>query len=180
MNEKQIKGISKFLSYVLRHNPQEINLSLDANGWASVNELIEKARIKNIEITIDELEVIVSQNDKQRFTFNDEHTKIRASQGHSINIELDLKTTEPPEYLYHGTVTKFINAIKSEGLKKMSRQHVHLSMDRTTAEKVGSRIGIPVILSIRSGAMHRDGFPFFISDNGVWLTDSVPNLYIEF
>lgn len=180
MNEKQLKEKSKFLSLVLRHSPQTIGISIDKNGWTSVEELLAKAAKRKVFISPVELAVIVSENDKQRFSFNDDQTMIRANQGHSINIDLNLTATVPPEYLYHGTVSKFINSIKSDGLKKMSRQHVHLSKDKATAEKVGSRRGIPVILSVRSGAMHRDGYSFFQSDNGVWLTDTVPTHYIDF
>ena len=180
MNEKQLKEKSKFLSLVLRHSPQTIGINIDQNGWTNVTELLTKAAKRKMFITAEELEAIVRENDKQRFSFNDDHTMIRANQGHSINIDLNLTATVPPEYLYHGTVSKFINSIKSDGLKKMSRQHVHLSTDKATAEKVGSRRGIPVILSIRSGTMQRDGYSFFQSDNGVWLTDGVPADYIDF
>lgn len=180
MNEKQLKEKSKFLSLVLRHNPQTIGINIDQNGWTNVAELLTKAVKRKMFISAEELETIVRENDKKRFSFNDDHTMIRANQGHSINIDLNLSATAPPEYLYHGTVSKFIQSIKSEGLKKMSRQHVHLSNDRATAEKVGSRRGIPVILSIRSGAMQQDGYSFFQSDNGVWLTDNVPVDYIDF
>lgn len=180
MNEKQLKEKSKFLSLVLRHSPQTIGIHIDQNGWTNVAELLTNAAKQKMFISVEELETIVRENDKKRFSFNDDHTMIRANQGHSINIDLNLSATAPPEYLYHGTVSKFIQSIKSEGLKKMSRQHVHLSNDRATAEKVGSRRGIPVILSIRSGAMQQDGYSFFQSDNGVWLTDNVPVDYIDF
>jgi len=180
MNEKETKSISKFLSLVLRHSPETINLKLDENGWADVEELISKCSQKGNKLDFELLDYVVESNDKKRFAFNENKTKIRASQGHSISVELNLAETEPLEYLYHGTVAKFMESIQKEGLKKMSRQHVHLSKDKETAIKVGSRRGTPQILTVRSGAMHRDGFKFYLSDNNVWLTDEVPAKYIDF
>lgn len=182
MNEKTAKNISKFLSLVLRHSPETIELKLDENGWADVDELIEKCNKKESqnEMTAELLDYVVKNNDKKRFAFNEDKTKIRASQGHSISVELNLNEAEPSEFLYHGTVDKFLENIKKEGLQKMSRQHVHLSKDRETAIKVGSRRGAPQILTIRSGEMFRDGFKFYLSENNVWLTDEVPAKYIEF
>ncbi|WP_090100256.1 RNA 2'-phosphotransferase [Chitinophaga sp. CF118] len=177
MDEKHKKNISKFLSLILRHSPETIHLQLDPNGWADVDELIQKSSLR---FTSEELEEVVETNDKQRFAFNADHTRIRASQGHSIDINLDLQPQQPPEFLYHGTVAKFLASIQKEGLQKMSRQHLHLSHDRQTAEKVGSRRGSPVILNIKSGQMHRDGILFYLSDNGVWLTDQVSPQYIDF
>lgn len=180
MNEKTAKNISKFLSLVLRHSPETINLKLDENGWADVEELIAKCSKNGNTLDSELLDYVVENNDKKRFAFNEDKTKIRASQGHSISVELNLNEAEPSEFLYHGTVGKFMESIKREGLQKMSRQHVHLSQDRETAIKVGGRRGTPQILSVRSGAMHRDGFKFYLSENNVWLTDAVPAKYIEF
>lgn len=180
MDDKQIKNISKFLSLILRHSPETIGLQLDENGWADVTELITKAAAHRQVFDMATLEMVVAGNDKQRFAFNEDHTRIRANQGHSINVELNLVAQEPPEVLYHGTVAKFLQNIQQEGLLKMSRQHVHLSKERATAEKVGSRRGVPVILTVRSGQMFRDGISFYLSENGVWLTDAVPARYIEF
>ncbi|WP_456313449.1 RNA 2'-phosphotransferase [Pseudomonas shirazensis] len=182
MNEKTAKSVSKFLSLVLRHSPVTIELKLDENGWADVEELIEKCNKKGSQnqMTAELLDYVVENNDKKRFAFNEDKTKIRASQGHSISVELDLNETEPSEYLYHGTVAKFLENIKKEGLQKMSRQHVHLSKDRETAIKVGSRRGVAQILTVRSGEMFNDGFKFYLSENNVWLTDEVPPKYIEF
>jgi putative RNA 2'-phosphotransferase len=180
MNEKEKKGIGKFLSLVLRHNPGKIQLELDKNGWADVNELIEKCAKKGIQFTLEELEEIVETNDKKRYSFNEDKTSIRANQGHSIEVDVELTLTTPPEFLYHGTVDKFMDSIRTSGLQKMLRQHVHLSKDLETAIKVGSRRGKPVILTVRSGDMFRAGFPFFLSENQVWLTDAVPPTYIEF
>jgi putative RNA 2'-phosphotransferase len=179
MTEKQIKGISKFLSYILRHNPQSIGLKLDKEGWADVNELMEKSKTDYNTLTKELLDIVVSTNEKKRFAFNEDGSKIRASQGHSIDIELKLETQQPPEFLYHGTVEGFLENIKTEGLKKMNRQYVHLSADKDTAFNVGSRRGKPVILAINSGRMHQDGYSFYFSANGVWLTDHVPVQFIS-
>ncbi|WP_316827705.1 RNA 2'-phosphotransferase [Pedobacter miscanthi] len=180
MDTKITKGISKLLSYILRHSPETIKLKLDENGWADVNELIAKFDLYDLTLDFDLLKYVVENNDKKRFAFNEDKTKIRASQGHSIAIELNLNETEPLEYLYHGTVEKFLSDIKTQGLQKMSRQHVHLSADKETANKVGGRRGKPVILTINSGAMHKAGYKFYLSANNVWLTDVVPAEYIEF
>ncbi|MFH7015925.1 RNA 2'-phosphotransferase [Flavobacterium sp. FlaQc-47] len=180
MNEKAAKNISKFLSLVLRHSPETINLKLDENGWAVVEELIEKCSKNGNELDAALLDYVVENNDKKRFAFNEDKTKIRASQGHSISVELDLNEVEPSEFLYHGTVEKFLENIQKEGLQKMSRQHVHLSKDKETAIKVGGRRGIPQILTVKSGEMFKDGFKFYLSENNVWLTDEVPPKYIQF
>lgn len=180
MNEKQNKSISKFLSFLLRHSPETIGLELDEQGWADVATLLAKAGTQQQPITREILEEIVATNDKKRFAFNEDKTKIRASQGHSVEVALDLQAQEPPEYLYHGTVARFLDAIKAEGLLKMNRQHVHLSKDMETATKVGSRRGAPVILTVSAREMHRDGWLFYLSDNGVWLTGAVPAQYINF
>jgi putative RNA 2'-phosphotransferase len=180
MDNKITKGISKLLSYILRHSPETIGLKLDENGWADVNELIAKFDLYDKRIDFELLDYIVENNDKKRFAFNDDKTRIRASQGHSIAVELNLNQAEPLAYLYHGTIEKFLSDIKSQGLEKMTRQHVHLSADRETANKVGGRRGKPVILTINSGAMHRAGYKFYLSANNVWLTDVVPVEYITF
>jgi len=178
MTTQNTRRISKFLSLILRHKPEKIGLTLDKNGWAEVTAILEKS---NLKFTMETLEEVVRTNDKQRFSFNADKTKIRANQGHSLKtIDLELAPQVPPSFLYHGTVPKFIQLIKSAGLKKMSRQHVHLSPDRKTAFTVGTRRGVPVILSIRSGQMQADGYSFYLSKNGVWLTDHVPPQYIEF
>jgi putative RNA 2'-phosphotransferase len=180
MDTKITKGISKLLSYILRHSPETIKLKLDENGWADVNELIAKFDLYDLTLDLELLQYVVENNDKKRFAFNEDKTRIRANQGHSIAVELNLNETEPLEYLYHGTVEKFLPDIKTQGLQKMSRQHVHLSADKETANKVGGRRGKPVILIVNSGAMHRAGYKFYLSANNVWLTDVVPAEYIEF
>jgi len=179
MNEKEKNRTSKFLSLILRHKPGEIGLHLDDHGWAEVNELIAKSALAGRGFTAQDLEEIVATNDKQRFAYNDDKSRIRASQGHSIDVELQLETMVPPELLFHGTVEKFLPAIRSQGLLKMNRHHVHMSQDKATAERVGERRGEAIILTVRSGEMNKDGFGFYLSANGVWLTDHVPVKYID-
>lgn len=171
---------SKFLSLILRHQPETIGLELDEAGWASVPELLEKLTAHNRHMTMAELEQVVITNDKQRFSFNEDKTRIRANQGHSLKtLDLGLQPVEPPESLYHGTAERFLSSILQTGLEKRSRQHVHLSADKETAHKVGIRHGKPVILKVAAGQMQRDGLTFYHSANGVWLTDHVPTTYLE-
>lgn len=177
---KKNKNISKFLSYVLRHNPEKLGITLDENGWTSVTVLLEKINIEPYSLSMEELEDVVATNNKKRFAFNANKTMIRANQGHSVNIDLALQPKEPPRYLYHGTVEKFITSIQEKGLIKGTRQHVHLSDDKETAINVGSRRGKPIILTIRSGEMHAQGFTFYQSENGVWLIETVSPEFIEF
>lgn len=167
------------MSLILRHQPGVIGVELDENGWLETSRLIEGINKKGIRLDEQLLDEIVETNDKKRFAFNEDKTLIRASQGHSIKVDVELKEATPPEYLFHGTVAKFMGAIRKEGLKSMSRQHVHMSKDRETAVKVGSRRGKPEILTVRAGKMQEDGFVFYCSENGVWLTDRVPSEYIE-
>lgn len=172
-------SISKFLSLVLRHKPEEIGLVLDTNGWANIDELILLAGHKGMSLTRAMIETIVAESDKQRFAISEDGVRIRANQGHSVDISLGLKPQVPPELLFHGTATRFLVSIRARGLHAASRQHVHLSQDRDTAEKVGSRHGKPVVLVVESGKMARDGHLFFKSDNGVWLTAAVPANYLQ-
>ena len=174
------KEISKFLSYVLRHAPDSIGLSLDANGWAEVDDLLAKANAAGRRIDLAMLQAVVAENDKRRFTLSEDGRRIRAAQGHSIAVDLDLEPIEPPPRLYHGTATRNLDAILAEGLKPGRRQQVHLSLDPETARKVGERHGKPAVLSVDAAAMHQDGHRFFRADNGVWLTDSVPARYLSF
>jgi len=181
MNEKDTKRISKFLSLILRHQPEYIGLSLTKNGWADISELIEKAKIKNIHFSVEELLEIVHTNDKDRFALNEKASMIRANQGRSLKaVDLELEPKKPPRILYHGTVGEFIDSIKSQGLQKRSRQHVHLSAEINTAIKVGSRRGKPIILSVHAEKMYKEGFAFFQSKNGVWLTNKVPFEFVDF
>lgn len=173
MNEDQKKKISKFLSYVLRHHPELIDLNLNENGWADVKELITKSTNDSQGFTFEELDEIVQTNSKKRFAFNEDQTKIRASQGHSIGINLALIPQRPPEFLFHGTAQNNAASILEIGIEKRSRQHVHLSSDRETAANVGMRHGKPVILTVSTGKMFEDGIQFYLSENKVWLTDFV-------
>jgi len=168
------------MSLILRHRPEHIKAVLDENGWLLIDELIKGINEKGIQLSRELLEVVVDENDKKRFIISDDGLMIRANQGHSVNVDLELKAVEPPEFLFHGTVPKFIGAIQDKGLLKMSRQHVHLSTNRDTAISVGSRRGKPVILTVRSGEMYKSGSSFFLSENGVWLTEAVSPQYIEF
>jgi len=182
MNYKPSKleiKISKFLSLVLRHNPESIGLNLDQNGWADVAELLEASEKAKFPITSLELQTVVVNSDKQRFAISEDGTKIRANQGHSTAVDLDYISTIPPDILYHGTAERFLSSILSLGLVKGNRHHVHLSSDLLTAQKVGSRHGKPVILKIMSLLMYEEGYQFFQSKNGVWLTDHVPVSYLK-
>lgn len=176
---KRLITISKFLSKYLRHEPEALGLALGPGGWVPVEDLLAGASRIGFSITADELAQVVAGNDKQRFAFDETGLKIRANQGHSTEVDLQLKEAEPPERLYHGTVAKFVDAIRADGLKKMDRHDVHLSKDVQTATKVGQRRGKPVILVIESARMAADGYKFRLSENGVWLTDHVPPRYIR-
>lgn len=179
LSEKENKRISKFLSYVLRHNPDLITIELNANGWANVQELIEKSGTASVVFNFDVLKHIVETNNKKRFAFNDDFTMIRASQGHSVIIESGYIPQQPPEILYHGTAVKNLDAILANGLNKGTRLHVHLSSDIATAVSVGKRHGKPVVFKVMALEMYNDGFDFFLSDNNVWLTDNVPVKYLK-
>jgi putative RNA 2'-phosphotransferase len=179
MNEIEKKKISKFLSYVLRHHPEIIDLNLDENGWADVDELIKKSTDNSTGFTFEELDEIVQTNAKKRFAFNEDKSRIRASQGHSIEINLALIPQRPPDFLYHGTAEANISSILEKGIEKRNRQHVHLSSDKETAVNVGMRHGKPIILTIRTKEMFEDGIEFYLSENGVWLTDFVNSKYIS-
>jgi putative RNA 2'-phosphotransferase len=171
--------VSKFLSKYLRHEPTALGLSLEPGGWVAVEALLAGAGKIGFPISREELDQVVAESDKQRFSFDETGTKIRANQGHSTEVDLQLKEVEPPEQLFHGTVDRFLDAILAEGLKKMDRHDVHLSKDMETATKVGQRRGKPAILVIDSSRMAADGFKFRVSDNGIWLTDHVPPKYIR-
>ncbi len=166
--------LSRHLSLVLRHEPSKIGLVLDSQGWAQVSELLSALAAHGKRTTRKQLEQIVETNDKQRFSFSDDGTKIRANQGHSIDIELGLSPETPPEKLFHGTATRFLGSIMKQGLVAGSRQYVHLSESQETAIQVGSRHGKSMILAVDSAKMDREGMDFFLSENGVWLTERVP------
>ncbi len=172
-----LKSTSKFISLILRHKPETIGITLDEHGWANVDELIEGiSRTQPFDREM--LEEIVATDEKGRYSFNDDKTLIRANQGHSIPVDVELEQKEPPEILYHGTGEKYVASIDEQGLIPKSRLYVHLSKDEETAKKVGSRHGKPVIYTVRSGQMHRDGIPFFLSANGIWLVKEVPVTYL--
>jgi len=169
---------SRFISLILRHKPEVIGITLDEHGWANVDELItgiSKTRPMDMEI----LEEIVRTDNKQRYSFNEDKTLIRANQGHSIPVDVELPLAEPPEYLWHGTGEKYVSSIDAQGLIPKSRLYVHLSADEVTAKKVGSRHGRPVIYRVATGQMYRNGIEFRLSVNGVWLVDAVPVQYLE-
>lgn len=174
-----LDDLSKYLSFILRHQPEEIGLTLDAEGWASIEQLIQKsAPIKNTVLTPEMLFQVVETNDKKRFQISEDGLSIRAVQGHSHqNVNRTFIEKTPPEFLYHGTTTRFLEQILQQGLKPQSRQYVHLSQDQTTAETVGKRYGKPHILTIQSQKMLEDGFKFYQAENGVWLVSHVPPHY---
>ena len=173
-----MSNLSVFVALVLRHNPAAAGSALDKNGWADVNELINGINRTGRYIDFETLAEIVATDEKQRFAFNSEKSKIRASQGHSIDVDLELEETEPPKFLYHGTAEKYLESIKRQGIEKKTRNFVHLSPTEQTAIKVGSRHGSPVVLKIDAQRMAAEGYKFFISKNGVWLTDRVPFEYV--
>lgn len=179
LDEKSLVKRSKYLARHLRHQPEALGLTLDPGGWVAVDALLAAMRRHGIELSRAELDEIVARNNKQRFSFDETGTRIRANQGHSIPVDLQLAPATPPDALYHGTSKATIGPILREGLQKMRRQHVHLSRDKATAIKVGSRHGAPIVLLVDAAAMARDGYQFFLSDNGVWLTDHVPPRYLR-
>ncbi|MGR8009601.1 RNA 2'-phosphotransferase [Streptomyces hypolithicus] len=178
MDEERVKKVSKYLSRHLRHQPERIGISLDEQGWVAIQTLLVAAADHGFPFTRAELDHVVVANDKQRFAVAG--PLIRASQGHSVDVDLALPDAEPPAYLYHGTVAHSLHAIRAEGLRAMARHDVHLSPDRETAEHVGARRGRPVVISVDAGAMHQAGHTFRVSANGVWLTAGVPPQYLRF
>lgn len=179
ISEKENTRLSKLLSYVLRHNPSAIGIVLDENGWTELDTLLAKLAEKGEMVDSKLLQYMVASNAKQRFDFSEDGLKIRASQGHSVEVQLDYKQQQPPAILFHGTPERFVANILQDGLQKMRRHHVHLSADVETAKKVGLRRGKPVILKVDAEAMAKQGYSFYISDNGVWLTDAVAPQFIS-
>ena len=171
---------SKFLSLVLRHEPARIGITLDDAGWTDIAALLVACAAHGVAITRAELDVIVAESDKQRFALSPDGTRIRANQGHSVDVELQLPVATPPATVYHGTIADAITSIRAQGLIKGARHHVHLSAELETAKKVGGRRGKPVILVVRASDMVTAGHVFYLSANGVWLTDHVPASFIEF
>ncbi|MET7595018.1 RNA 2'-phosphotransferase [Streptomyces sp. NPDC004082] len=178
IDDRRTVKVSKYLSKHLRHQPERIGLTLAEGGWVEIEELIAAATEHGFPFSRAELDHVIATNDKRRFAV--EGTRIRASQGHSVEVDLGLPPATPPAYLYHGTVARSLDAIRAEGLRPMNRHDVHLSADRETATRVGARRGRPVVLSVDAAAMHRDGHVFHVSENGVWLTAAVPPRYLRF
>ena len=179
LTPEQEKHISKLLSLVLRHQPQTLGIHLDQQGWTDVQILIEKINKKGIAFNVEDLQLLVANNNKKRFAFNEDETKIRANQGHSIEVNLGFQPQQPPVILFHGTGHQSVESIKKTGLDKRSRQHVHLSADKETAIKVGQRHGKPVVFEVAAFSMFEQGYLFFVSENGVWLTDQVPPQFLK-
>jgi putative RNA 2'-phosphotransferase len=179
MNNSRLVKISKYLSKHLRHQPERIGIKLAPGGWVSVDELLAACIHYSFPINRIELNEVVATNDKKRFSFDSTGTLIRANQGHSVEVDLQLEPVIPPDVLYHGTGHATVEAILREGLCKMSRQHVHLSSDMTTARKVGARHGRPVVFAVDAAAMHEKGHSFYCSENAVWLVAHVPPDYLK-
>lgn len=179
MEDRRLIKVSKYLSKHLRHTPEALGLTLEPGGWVAVDELLDACNRRNFRITRQELEEVVARNNKQRFSFDPTGARIRANQGHSVKIDLQLEPLEPPPVLYHGTGSQNVEAIERDGLKRMSRHHVHLSGDISTALNVGSRHGKPVVFEIDARAMRQAGHVFYRSANGVWLVEHVPPEYLK-
>ncbi|MBW3570779.1 MAG: RNA 2'-phosphotransferase [Gemmatimonadetes bacterium] len=178
--DASLVGTSKFLSKVLRHAPESVGLRLDEAGWVDVDDLLAAARRAGVALDRPTLERVVAENEKKRFALSGDGLRIRASQGHSVAVELGLEPREPPGVLFHGTADRNLDSIRAQGLVPGRRTHVHLSVDQATAVAAGRRHGRPVVLRVKAGEMHRAGHAFFRSDNGVWLTAAIPPHYIQF
>lgn len=170
---------SKFLSLILRHNPGAAGLTLDSAGWADVDQVLSACKARGFPGDMATLQKVVETNDKKRFAMSADGTKIRARQGHSLAVNLGLVAQSPPDTLYHGTADRFLGSILASGLQRGTRQYVHLSLDISTATRVGRRHGRPVVLRVDAAAMERDGYAFFLSENGVWMTGEVPSKYLS-
>jgi putative RNA 2'-phosphotransferase len=179
MDHQRLVRVSKYLSKHLRHEPERLGLALEVGGWVAIDDLLAATARDRFAISRAELDEVVARSDKQRFAIDETGTRIRANQGHSVEVDLELQPVPPPAVLYHGTGRGSVPAILQSGLKKMARHHVHLSADTATATRVGARHGQPVVFAVDAAAMQRDGFTFFCSANGVWLVDHVPALYLR-
>jgi putative RNA 2'-phosphotransferase len=175
MATNKLTDASKFLSYILRHEPGAIGVQLDSEGWLSVRALIDGAAAIGRNLDIGLIEEVVRDNDKKRFSLSEDRTRIRAVQGHSTaTVTLTHREAAPPAVLYHGTATRFLESIQQQGLLPGQRHHVHLAQDEGTARDIGARYGAPVVLVVQATKMHQEGYRFFQAENGVWLTDRVP------
>ncbi len=179
MDSKRLVHVGKYLSLILRHKPEKVGVALEPGGWANIDDLLEGLAQDGQPLTLDELIEVVQHDDKQRFSFDDAKVRIRANQGHSIPIDLQLEPRQPPAVLLHGTADRFLDAILREGLKKMARHHVHLTESVESAQKVGRRRGKPVVLRVDAASLHRDGRLFYLTANAVWLVDEVPPAYVS-
>lgn len=171
--------VSKYLSRALRHQPERLGITLDPAGWTDIGELLAACAARGFRVSRAELDLVVEQNDKKRFAVSADGTRIRASQGHTVAVDLGLAATVPPDALFHGTVGRVVDTILAEGLRPMDRHDVHLSPDLDTARRVGARRGRPVVLVVDAARMHQDGHEFRVSDNGVWLVSAVPAQYLS-
>ena len=178
MERRRLVKTSKYLSRHLRHQPERLGLTLAPGGWVDVDELLRACADRSFSLTREELVEVVATNDKRRFSFDATGTRIRANQGHSVEVDLGLIATHPPDVLFHGTGRKSLDSIMRTGLGRMGRHHVHLSVHVRTALNVGARHGSPVVLEVSAGLMAADGHEFFVTDNGVWLTVEVPARYL--
>lgn len=176
--KKSLVGYSKFLSLVLRHDPSAAGLTLDGAGWADVGQLLIASAKRGYPGSFAALQEVVATNDKQRFAFSPDGKKIRARQGHSISVDVGLGAVPPPDVLYHGTAERFVASILSSGIHSGTRQFVHLSIDVSAATRVGQRHGRPIVLCVNAGGMQQEGYEFFLSENGVWLTREVPAKFV--
>ena len=179
MDRKRTTTVSKFFSKHLRHDPAALGLTLQTGGWVLIDDLLAASANVGLPITRTELDEVVRTCDKQRFAIDETGTRIRANQGHSVEVNLELTPATPPAVLYHGSAEPNHESILRDGLQKMRRHHVHLSRDTATARKVGARHGVPVLFAVDTEAMARDGFSFYVSSNGVWLVDAVPRQYLR-
>ena len=179
MDEHRLVRVSKYLSRHLRHQPERLGLELSPGGWVDVDVLLAALEARHFPVSRSELEEVVAKNDKRRFSFDETGVRIRANQGHSVDVDLQLEATAPPPKLYHGTSERIIDQVLAGGLKRMGRHHVHLCSDPGTARRVGSRHGRPVVLVVDATAMASNGMDFFVTENGVWLTDHVPPRYLS-
>lgn len=180
MNEKQTKRISKFLSLILRHKPETVGVELDANGWTEIDTLLQKMSQAGTRVDREQLDYVVATNNKKRFAISPCGNRIRANQGHSLEVDLAYEPTTPPDKLFHGAPENIISLVRETGLQRMQRHHVHLNSAAEPCVHVAARRGKPVILEIDARQMHEEGYEFFVSENQVWLTDHVPPKFISF